>query len=632
MREAGLRHVVARAADRRCGRSAGARSRVAVFGLERLRALARLRARGSNGRQRCCRGRAIAFCGRFDRDDRPAGAGRDLSGRLTVQLTADDARPRRFGAGTAADRARATAAAFSARFALASGGIARRARAGAEAIAAAFAASPPKPARWRASLGEKISAGVSAVSARIGPMATSAGEKMSAGASAVSAKAGLLAKSIGEKMSTGPPPSRLEQARWPRALAKECRQAPPRFGQSRASGEDHRRKDVGRGLRRLGQSRVFWPRPAARERRQGSPRSQLTRMSCLYLRGAAATAAGVPAPRRQAAGERTPCSPGSSPNRPAAFGLASETELSSAAEGLSSPAEGLFAGRRIARPARIGSLDLSQMLIISGVVLLVFGAVLVGSGLVLRARPAPDVVAEADKPLSPHAVLWFYEEPDLPIVERSVFSAELTPKGVRLTGLAIKAENNSDDALRDLESVVKPDAKLLDLKLEVKLDAAPARETARPSRGGGSAARRRHPAARFLQACVSLPASKPMARSPASPRRLHRLLWRADDQASLSRRRHGEIADPISVAGDAEGATGRDPARGRRLIDAQAMSPRNQKQLTEVSAPQPLMLRQALNWLQQRVLQPATSAVGSSAVAVHTLLQELKSLLQTRTL
>jgi hypothetical protein len=33
------------------------------------------------------------------------------------------------------------------------------------------------------------------------------------------------------------------------------------------------------------------------------------------------------------------------------------------------------------------------------------------------------------------------------------------------------------------------------------------------------------------------------------------------------------------------------------------------------------MLRQALNWLQQRVLQPATSAFGSSAVA-YTLLQD----------
>ena len=34
------------------------------------------------------------------------------------------------------------------------------------------------------------------------------------------------------------------------------------------------------------------------------------------------------------------------------------------------------------------------------------------------------------------------------------------------------------------------------------------------------------------------------------------------------------------------------------------------------------MLRQALNWLQQRVLQTATSAFGSSALAVYTLLQD----------
>jgi hypothetical protein len=44
------------------------------------------------------------------------------------------------------------------------------------------------------------------------------------------------------------------------------------------------------------------------------------------------------------------------------------------------------------------------------------------------------------------------------------------------------------------------------------------------------------------------------------------------------------------------------------------------------------MLRQALNCVQQRRLQPAMSAVGSNAVAVQMLLQERKSSLQTRTL
>jgi hypothetical protein len=44
------------------------------------------------------------------------------------------------------------------------------------------------------------------------------------------------------------------------------------------------------------------------------------------------------------------------------------------------------------------------------------------------------------------------------------------------------------------------------------------------------------------------------------------------------------------------------------------------------------MLRQALNWLQHLKLQPAVSAEESNALALQTLPQERKSLLQTRTL
>lgn len=138
----------------------------------------------------------------------------------------------------------------------------------------------------------------------------------------------------------------------------------------------------------------------------------------------------------------------------------SENELSSPADAISLPAQ--------SAPARIGRFELGQMLIISGVVLLVCGGLLVGSGLMLRAAGTT-----AEKPLSPQqAVVWFYEEAELPIVERSVFSADLTPHGVRLTGLAIKAENNSDDALTGLEGVAKPDAKPLELKLEVTVESA----------------------------------------------------------------------------------------------------------------------------------------------------------------
>jgi hypothetical protein len=48
--------------------------------------------------------------------------------------------------------------------------------------------------------------------------------------------------------------------------------------------------------------------------------------------------------------------------------------------------------------------------------------------------------------------------------------------------------------------------------------------------------------------------------------------------------------------------------------------------------PQERILRQTLNWTQHLVPQPAMSAAASSDRAAHTLLQERKSSLQTRTL
>ena len=324
---------------------------------------------------------------------------------------------------TPADRARSTAAGFTARFALASAGIVRLARPGVEAIVAGFAALSTKAGPLATGLGEKMTAGAASVSAKAGPLARSVGDKMSAGLAAVSAKAAPLAKSIGTKALAG-----LVLASSKRhTLAPSLQRAAARTGQvasAYASGASVRAGDFARETARRanGMFARFEPKPASR------------------------------------------------------FQTGSENELSSPTDALSSPAEGMPSPAGSVA-ARIGSFDLSQMLIISGVVLLVFGAILVGSGLVLRARPARDVVEAApvaDKALSPHAVVWFYEEPELPIVERSVFSAELTPKGVRLTGLAIKAENNSDEALTDLQGVVKPDAKRLDLKLEVKLDTAPA--------------------------------------------------------------------------------------------------------------------------------------------------------------
>ena len=296
-----------------------------------------------------------------------------------------------------------------------------RGRATAAAFSARLASASAGIARIARSGVEAIAAAFAALATKAGPLARGLGEKMSAGASIVSAKAGPLAKSIGEKTSIG----------FAAVSAKTHTLAP--------------------SLQRAAAS--------------------TSQIASVYASGAAARAGAF---AREAARRANDTFARFEPKPASRLQAASENELSSPADALSSPAEGIASpAGAVARPARIGSFDLSQMLIISGVVLLVFGAILVGSGLVLRAHPAADAVAEpaADKPLSPHAVLWFYEEPELPIVERSVFSAELSPKGVRLTGLAIKAENNSDEALSDLQGVLKPDAKRLDLKLEVKLDA-----------------------------------------------------------------------------------------------------------------------------------------------------------------
>ncbi len=51
-----------------------------------------------------------------------------------------------------------------------------------------------------------------------------------------------------------------------------------------------------------------------------------------------------------------------------------------------------------------------------------------------------------------------------------------------------------------------------------------------------------------------------------------------------------------------------------------------------VRGPHCLRRRQVLKFVQQRKLQPAMSALGSSAFAVQMALQDWKSLVQTRTL
>jgi hypothetical protein len=118
----------------------------------------------------------------------------------------------------------------------------------------------------------------------------------------------------------------------------------------------------------------------------------------------------------------------------------------------------------VSLPAWARGIDLSQMLIIAGALLLVCGGLMLGGGLMLRAGTPSKVVAEA----SPAESLgWYFEHKDLPLAERSIFISSVTPQGVRIKGFSIGGENISDKQVSSLSGVIKPDVHGQELKLEL---------------------------------------------------------------------------------------------------------------------------------------------------------------------
>jgi hypothetical protein len=139
--------------------------------------------------------------------------------------------------------------------------------------------------------------------------------------------------------------------------------------------------------------------------------------------------------------------------------------------------------------------EISRMLIVAGILMLVCGALLIGSGLILRtgapsmpslsspfsSEPEPgEAVDEVD-------VVWLFDEAERTFEERSVFAVAKGAAGPRLTGLAFNAENWSDHTLTDFHGTVKPDLKIIDFKLAIDLvesvgpmPASPAPDTVPP--------------------------------------------------------------------------------------------------------------------------------------------------------
>jgi hypothetical protein len=112
--------------------------------------------------------------------------------------------------------------------------------------------------------------------------------------------------------------------------------------------------------------------------------------------------------------------------------------------------------------------DLGQMMIIAGAVLLVCGGLLLGGGLFLRAGARTTAAVASEE--TGTGITWTFQEGDLPLPERAVFTLSGTPQSFRINGLSVRGVNQSDHPLTRLEAVLKPDAHRPDLKLTLQVD------------------------------------------------------------------------------------------------------------------------------------------------------------------
>lgn len=120
--------------------------------------------------------------------------------------------------------------------------------------------------------------------------------------------------------------------------------------------------------------------------------------------------------------------------------------------------------------ARTKDVDLRQMMIIAGAVLLVCGGLLVGGGLLMRAGARTTTIADLAPEATFSGITWTFNEPDLPLPERAVFTLSGTPESFRINGLSVSGVNNSDQPLTALQGVLKPDVQRPDLRLSLQVD------------------------------------------------------------------------------------------------------------------------------------------------------------------
>ena len=133
--------------------------------------------------------------------------------------------------------------------------------------------------------------------------------------------------------------------------------------------------------------------------------------------------------------------------------------------------KGVSSGSALAQTAwaRTRDAELSQMMIVAGAVLLVCGGLLLGGGLLLRtgagAGTAPQAAEDA-----PGGIAWTFDDLDLPLPERAVFTLSGTPESFRINGLSVSGVNASDQPLTSIEGILKPDVQRPELKLTLRVD------------------------------------------------------------------------------------------------------------------------------------------------------------------
>ncbi|MGH6867222.1 MAG: hypothetical protein ACREDO_13915, partial [Methyloceanibacter sp.] len=291
-------------------------------------------------------------------------------------------------------------------------------------------------------LGEFMAAGLRWTAAKLHVLLGWAGEQLSAGLAWVSAKAGAGARSAGRSLGAGFNVASVRASSFADTAAQAVSARTSVYGQ--AAGQK-----LATGVA-WSKAQTLAPKLYLKAAELGSQAQRYARAAAEKALGSAARSrvAAAPAEAVEVYGPHrkwilTDGVPANEPFEPAPF-VATPNVIENA----------LSWGR-----AR--GVDLGQMLIISGVVLLICGGLLLGGGLVLRAgTPA---VAEAG-----NSIAWFFEEPGRPLIERSLFTFTGTPQEPLITGVTIGGSNILGRELASIDGVLKPDVQRPELRLNIQ--------------------------------------------------------------------------------------------------------------------------------------------------------------------